>query len=69
MYENKYWIKNSIITPLDEKEVGTQNSIKIKNKYTEIFFSTAKKEQLDSYIKLIESKKQTTLELSEEKLF
>ena len=36
------WVKNSVITMLDEELVGFKNAFNVKNKYTDIYFACEK---------------------------
>ena len=37
-----FWVKNSVITKLDENLVGFQNAFNVKNKYTDVYFACEK---------------------------
>ncbi|EAR98864.2 PH domain protein (macronuclear) [Tetrahymena thermophila SB210] len=48
------WVKNSIITRVDESIVGFKNAFSVKNKYTDIYFACEKENATNSWIENIE---------------
>ncbi|KAL4462680.1 hypothetical protein ABPG74_000510 [Tetrahymena malaccensis] len=48
------WVKNSILTRVDENLVGFKNAFSVKNKYTDIYFACEKETATNSWIQNIE---------------
>lgn len=40
------WVKNSVITKLDEELVGFKNAFNVKNKYSDIYFACEKEKAM-----------------------